>query len=104
RLAHQIYAEVKDRTAKEPAQRFWHVLAAKKCKELSPRLPQPEDHDAFRRGVVQRALDAAAEARRQNKPWFTKGICLNLVALCKEGCPEVKEQVEKAERLLKELR
>jgi serine/threonine-protein kinase len=101
-LADRLYAELKDRTAGDPAQRFWHVLATKKGRDLRPRLPHPENPDAFREGVVKRALDTSEEAMRGGRPDITRGICLNLVALYKdaERFPDLKGPVAAARKLL----
>jgi predicted Ser/Thr protein kinase len=105
-LAIKIYESIKDQAKKQPGQRFWFLLSAKKLGELKP----PSDLkkvDEERKEAVTRAVGIAKEQERDNAR-KARLIAMNVVAVYAEGddYPELAPLaplVEESRRIVKEV-
>jgi serine/threonine-protein kinase len=99
--ANSRFGDVKDKAAKEPDQRLWQMLAARKCKELKPRLPQKYDPNDLK-NLVQNALAACRDFLDKNDRPSARAVAQDIVALYGDDS-SLKDQVTAARGILKDL-
>jgi hypothetical protein len=99
--ANSLFDDIKEKSAKEPDQHIWEVLAARKCKELKPRLPEKFDPN-YRKGLVQaKLLECQGYLDQNNRP-DARAVASDIVALYGDDS-ELKALVDKARAILKDL-
>jgi eukaryotic-like serine/threonine-protein kinase len=92
--ANSRFDDIKEKSAKEPGLHFWEVFAARKCKELKPRVPDKYDAN-YRKKLIETALQQCQQWLEQNNRPDARATAADIVALYGDDS-DLKELVDKA--------
>jgi hypothetical protein len=99
--ANSQFGDLKEKSAKEPDLHFWEVFAARKCKELKPRVPNKYDPN-YRNNLVQTALQDCQQFLDMNDRPDARARVADVVALYGEDA-DLKLLVDKARAIQKDM-